>query len=420
MKRVIALFLIGAALFGIGGCKQEPSVARVASGGEEKAYELLELETGKLSTVPLDTAGPLSRCAYTGRNFTAETEQGYYYCVYSTLYYCDKGNMTKWVPVCNKPECSHTPESINCDAHIEEFVIDGDVIYYYCDAEDAPFYLPGYEHARGFLLAKMNLDGSGKELAYVVKHALQGEQGGMSTFGLSQDRLIGGMVVMQENGTFSGKIFRVDEHGERVLLEQTVENYSYPLASSANLMMRMNGDDAICSTLLTGQVTELYDATGEQLEEIGSVAGLDIYGAYLRGSTLLTFLPGEGYYTMDIATGERVKAADRQLSSGWGFVFQPNCILETTVPIGWRGSGPASQGGEGLEMVLYDGTSWRPVTLPQELGELEEWDYLEPLTLGSDRILFSLHRETGRSCRIYQLPLHGDSLEVTFCAEIGK
>lgn len=42
MKQVIALFLIGAALFGIGGCKQEPNAARVASGGEEKAYELLE------------------------------------------------------------------------------------------------------------------------------------------------------------------------------------------------------------------------------------------------------------------------------------------------------------------------------------------------------------------------------------------
>lgn len=71
MKRVIALFLIGAVLFGIGGCKQEPNAARVASGKEE-AYELLELEPGKLSTVPLDTAGPLSRCAYTGQNFTAE------------------------------------------------------------------------------------------------------------------------------------------------------------------------------------------------------------------------------------------------------------------------------------------------------------------------------------------------------------
>lgn len=253
-----------------------------------------------------------------------------------------------------------------------------------------------------------------------IENARIGEGGGTITTDLNLDRIIGSVTAMKEDGTFDKKIYRIDENVEKILFHTTVDEKEHGYTASANEFTYTDGDDAIFTAFLTGDMTMLYRAAGDQLEEIGSVAGLDIYGAYLRGSTLLTFLPGEGYYTIDIATGEQVKAADRQLSSGWGFVFQPNCILETTVPIGWRGSGPASQGGEGLEMVLYDGTSWRPVTLPQELGELEEGDYVEPLTLASDRILFSLHRETGHSCRIYQLPLQGDSLEVVFCAEIGK
>lgn len=48
-----------------------------------------------------------SLCANTSAYLMAETEGGFYYSTGNILYYADQENLTEWVPVCSRPDCSH-------------------------------------------------------------------------------------------------------------------------------------------------------------------------------------------------------------------------------------------------------------------------------------------------------------------------
>ena len=415
MKRLITMLLAMLLLLSMTGCKQEQIGADSSTNSDaeiEKVYQTQSLEPGKLSTEPLDTSASFSRAAYTGRCRFAETAGGYY-CVYNTiLYYADKQDLTNWVPVCSRPECKHTPEAYNCNARIKnEFLVTRDYIYFCEDSqefEQTPLF--------GQVLTRMKPDGADREIAYIVQDAMA-SGGHTERFTLFPDQMIACMALLQEDGTFTGKIIRVDETGETLLFEDMIDPSYLSVGASAGAVCHMGGEPGFYSTMPIGDLSELYGTTGEQLEVIGSVEGLDLYGPYLSGSTLLTFVRNDGYYTIDLTTGARLKAADCQLSGSWGFVFEPNCILETTLPVGPEGG--ACQTGGGSAMVLYDGASWCQVALPGELSAAEEGAYLEPLALTSDRILFGLHTISGLTCRIYQLPLNAEALELTFCAQIG-
>lgn len=409
MKKCAIIFLAAYFLFGLFGCAKEPVQADPEKAAEQ-VYEVQAVEMGALSTEPLDMAASFTRCANTGRCRLAETPNGYYYVFHDILYYADKQDLTKWVPVCNKPQCSHKQYDYNCGAYVGNEILVTDELIYTCDDSKK------YENSslRGQVLVQMNLDGSDRKIRYIVQDAMAAG-GHVERFTLFPDHMVACMALLQEDGTFRGTIIRVDASGEHVLLDAAVEESALEVGASASAVYHMGGDQALCSTLPDGDFSVLYRTAGDSLETIGSVAGLDLWGPYLSGHILLMFSPNDGYYTLNLATGERRKAEECRLKDSWGFVLEPNCIIETTLPV--AAEGMASHG-NGCAMTLYDGTAWREVSLPEELGDMNANGYLEPLALASDRILFGL--QTAETCRIYQLLLDADSLALMFCAEIGN
>lgn len=407
MKRILTALLAVSLAASMAGCTKKQTET-VLNAQPAPAYQVQPLEVGKLSSEPLDVAGAqLSRCAGTGRGLVAETESGYYYAFMQILYYADKEALDTWVPVCYKPTCSHNDNT--CHAYVSsEFLLSQDDIYY-CDSSDQ--YQQDSLH--GEVLARMKLDGTGREIAYIVEDAMTAG-GASERFVLFPDCLVACMAVLQNDGTYMGKIIRVDESGEHTLFETSLDTYSSPTGLPASTWNHIRGDAAIYSMLPDEDFTALYRASGDKLEKITSLGGMDAYGAYLSGDMLLSFVQDDGYYTTNLTTGEKAKAADCQMNGSWGVILQPNCIVETTFPVRPN----STQSGEFM-MRLYNGASWRQVTLPGELSAAEEGAYLEPLALTSDRILFGLHTVSGLTCRIYQLPLNAEALELTFCAQIG-
>lgn len=90
MKRRAVIFFLAAVCLPLCGCGTQ-----TAEGGEKAAY---------------------ARCAETSEYHMAETEQGFYMMSGGYLYYADKTDVSKWMPVCSKPNCTHDGNTEGCDA----------------------------------------------------------------------------------------------------------------------------------------------------------------------------------------------------------------------------------------------------------------------------------------------------------------
>ena len=76
-------------------------------------------------------------------------------------------------------------------------------------------------------------------------------------------------------------------------------------------------------------------------------------GAYLQGTTFQAYLPNDGYYDVDLATGERVKTMDVRMADSWGWHLTEQYILES--PLLKRQPESPPELGEKFGMELYDG-----------------------------------------------------------------
>ena len=110
---------------------------------------------------------------------------------------------------------------------------------------------------------------------------------------------------------------------------------------------------------------------------------LPLWGGYLSGSTVRCFIPGDGYYDIDLLTGEQTSLASAQLAQSKATILQPNCIIETTL------LNPEAAV-EKQEMRFFDGQQWHTVTLPEEL--LSPDDTFEVVGLASDRVIFTVRQ----------------------------
>ncbi|MFR8335048.1 MAG: hypothetical protein ACLU9S_23980 [Oscillospiraceae bacterium] len=95
---------------------------------------------------------------------------------------------------------------------------------------------------------------------------------------------------------------------------------------------------------------------------------LDFTGSYLSGETLRIYRPGDGYYDVNLTTGQETKALDAQLENAWGWQLTEQYAVESTLL-----SRPLAHQEEPVDrvqaMTLYDGEQWRPVSLPEELAQ---------------------------------------------------
>ena len=171
MKRVIALLLLISLCFVLFGCDSQPAGV---------SFE------------------EFSRCAITSNYSMAETDLGFYSLFAGYLYYADKSDLTKWLPVCSKPNCTHDLESPDCDANMSGsgFQLYHDRIYF-CDSYG--FYKNGHS---GTVLVSMPIYGGERKLEDVIFNSDQQGSSRQWRNCFLQDRIILFYSYMNESGDF--------------------------------------------------------------------------------------------------------------------------------------------------------------------------------------------------------------------------
>lgn len=362
---------------------------------------------------PTGETADLSLCADSSAYLMVETDTGFYYSISNILYYADKENLSQWSPVCSRPDCSHGGP--DCQAYLPNdgrFVLRDERLYF-CDSNSR--YHP--DEAAGTVLASMALDGSDRKVAYTIPGSLS-DAGGSDRFCLLGDQLIAMYCRMNESGAFDTRMVRVDETGEQELFTGAMEQLPSWLGSVTRYE-NMGGDTALYFCLDDSQENwpyTLYRPTVHGLERLGDVSklgnlmDLDFTGSYLSGETLRIYRPGDGYYDVNLTTGQETKALDAQSENAWGWQLTEQYTVESTLL-----SRPLAHQEEPVDrvqaMTLYDGEQWRPVSLPEELAQGPLLQTLRPVAVASDRIFFQIKLQDQRF--LYQVLPGEDTLQMT-------
>ena len=388
------------------GCSQQKTGRGAV--GSEIWKEAPPLTYGVLEAEPL-TVQPWNcgRMEFTSQYCAAETELGYYYDPISVLYFADKANLSNWVPVCNKPDCLHN-SAMECDAHSvgSRFIIKDNRIYF---ADMASLYYPqiSKDDAGASVLASVAWDGSDRRLEYAI-HGFPPSNDGRGMDILTGNQWVSFFEALDKDGNFIPFLSITTEEGTAKI---PVEN---PGNMSAELITVMNGDESFSFPHLATYDYSIFRYIDGELVET-DVTGLDTIDAYLSGNTLRVFRPGDGYYDVDLTTREEVFLAPAQLENSKAKIALPNCIIETTL---LSKEGP---GEEGHRMSIFDGQTWREVTLPEELVHTDKniSQVSTGYTVCSDCILlFLLDRSDAYATNLYRIPLTDGELKAEFCDRI--
>ena len=373
--RILAL-LLGLLLL-LPGCNQEEQPDVIPDSGAWKDIPQLNfgtLEYEKLSKLPWDSG----RADGTSNYRIAETAKGYYFLVGTILYYADKGELQTWVPVCGKPNCNHYAARIYCDAYIigNSFLFHNGRIVFSAILSEYRHLYPG--GANGMALCSKAMDGTDMRLEYVIEEGLIQNGGGFSNY-LSPEHWIYNVSQLQKDGTSVVKVFRRTEEKLEVLLEETQEEFE-----QGTIPVNIGGDRVFHNALLG-------DWDTVQRVEDGKLVTVDLGGyretaCYLYGDILRVFRPNDGYYDVNLTTGEEVFVCKAQLENSVVSMPLPNCIIETTL---WSEDHPKEQH---HKLVFFDGQQWHDLALPEELQLPVEESYLNMCSVGSDSIIISVQQ----------------------------
>jgi hypothetical protein len=125
------------------------------------------------------------------------------------------------------------------------------------------------------------------------------------------------------------------------------------------------------------------------------------------------YRPNDGYYDINLATGEQTKTMEAQMEDSWGWRLTNQYILES--PILFNRPEQRLELDPGPHtMLLYDGESWKPVILPEEVAQTSGSNSLVPNAVASDRVFFTLYNSEDRETDWYQLMLNEDEPKLTF------
>ena len=143
------------------------------------------------------------------------------------------------------------------------------------------------------------------------------------------------------------------------------------------------------------------------------------YG-YLSGDTLRYFQMNDGYYDINIKTGDKVKLADAQLENSFASIVLPNCILESTL-MAYNANNSADFYTEGMahEMRLFDGQKWHSVALPDNLVNTGGKIQMRIAAVTSDKIILTFvdFEVSNRITHYYYIDLNADMLSMVYMME---
>lgn len=367
----------------LAGCDSAVPVGAPVGSNIWKTVELNygTMEAGKLQSLPWDSG----RLEATSFYRMAETEKGYYFVNdLSMLYYADKENPELWIPVCNKPDCDHITD-LACGAKILStvFLIKDGRIWFEQDSGSHGLYAG---NKLGTILASMKPDGTERRAEYVLEEALQGSAGGAEDTLLSAQNWLYCTYSLQPDGSGKTRLFLTTQEGTQEL-PVTVSDERAVGVFGMNMIL-LYGDPYTEIQALDGEAFLSqgygYCWDGEQLQKLDMsevFADPNYAGGYISGSIFRSFRLNDGYYDLDLKTGQEVRLGDARLENSCVYMVLPNCVIETTLhALDVPAALPA--------MEIFDGEEWHTVSLPQELATGETDRNLTLYGVTSDGILF--------------------------------
>ena len=414
ITRMIALLCVVVLCFA--GCQQSEEVPSIT---ESQIWETMpaltygQMEYEKLKVEPWYCG----RMEATGLNLWAETKDGFYHSslVYpGSLIFADKGEMFNWVHVCRKPNCTHPEGSFTCESYIgfSTFSIYDGRIYFAAHNDFFPELSLTKDSSEG--LYSKALNGADMRLEKLMEDTVI-TNGGYATCGILRNYWIYNTEILNADGSVTGITYCYD-----ILTGMLTTPFymAYPVEADYHSEMRcpeyykLYGDPTVINLFLG---TDFYRVENGEMVPTNTETYAKA-GDYLSGCILRQFRSNEGYYDINLQTGEEVHLADAQLKNSQSFIVLPNCTIETTL------GSENHQEGDQHSMMLFDGESWRTVALPEELTQSYTLDM--PFEMGvvtSDRIIILVYNNQRYSrCNMYQIMLGKDELTMEFCAELKK
>jgi len=381
VKNIFKLFVVLlTVVILLSGCAEE----EIPAGLESQVWEIAPaLDYGILEYEPLEVLPYYSgRCEFTSKNAWAETDMGYYYANSPYLYYADKVDLNKWVPVCNQPNCNHITQS-RCAAkvYLPRFVIHDGRIYH--EAFGGTYPNPANPKGdNGLVLVSMTINGDDKKVAYSLADAVSSGEGSASTR-LSEQCWMYYAEDLNPDGTYAVKLFCIDDSGMRLLFEKHYDQEAMDEIDKnkySNISGELFGERYYRYQALVPDRWFKMEADGYRYLDASLVSP---YGGYIAGTTLRTFRPNDGYYDIDIETKEEIKLIDNRLQDSESVILLPNCIIESTL---------FNDDYEGQQaMTIFDGKTWHNVELPNELKQVVGANAFSVETVTSDSIIFSVN-----------------------------
>lgn len=411
MKRIMSLILTFTLLLPLFGCSEKTPEGTTYPYTE---YPEPVFTPGKLESDLLTVEnGNYDRANRTGLASFLETGTGYYYLKDGLLYYAERDNMNQWVPVCSNPDCGHTSKT--CSASIEIGVyLAKDRICFLASAENYPQLYSVDSGVIGYMQCSMELDGTDIQLEHIWENALVGAGG------LTACVFPDGYAVTVEHpnldGSYGAELYWYDTNGECKLLEKTQDSFKGHITFSAAQMFALYGDNALATSMMdSGTFTDSFAWLSNQEPKAENVSDLSARGGYLCGNILRCYRPNDGYYDVDLLTGEETKLADVQLNNSQGLVLQPNCILESDLFLAgiYFGSREPREPLETHMMCFFDGQKWHDVALPEDLLDIPDNRYLAVTALTSDCVVFSTNIDG--NIHFYRMALDAEEYKLERC-----
>ena len=377
MKKASILLAFILCLSLLGCDSEEPEATYIqAQAAPALSYGVMEYE--KLQALPWDSG----RTEATSFHTMAETELGYYLEHDNLLFYMDKADMRTWVPVCSAPECEHTDHS--CDAYMKyrEFLVQDGRIYYQASSRNIPGQSAGVDR---LVLASMALNGKDKRFEYALSDQIMANS--VSTMSLLTPRFwFQNVVTLHTDGSRTVSAYRAGKDGwEQLSVRDASDNWTMDAMIMNTSLFHLRGDLLVHNSALDLDWNIYFRYTEDGSEKL-DLSGFSTEYAYLSGNALRYFQTNDGYYDMDIRTGETVKLADPRMENSQASVILPNCIVESTL-IGTTNF-PLRSKDTVHEMEVFDGESWRTVTLPEELANARPQSLILINAVSSDSIFF--------------------------------
>ena len=374
--RVVAAVALVIFLLSLCGCSKADVPLVTAEYQSELSYGVFEAE--KITVLPWNSG----RSEFTSYNTLAETENGYYFMFSSWLYYADKSDLSNWAVLCNKPNCNHYDGLCNGKIYASAFLVMDEKIY---RTGDTFFYDHLYQKKEhGTVFVASDLDGSNTKIAYIPEHTVNTAPIAGADFYLD-DQWIFFIASLDAAGIAHTKGISVSDSGSQIFWEQEGDVASLSLMGARN-MFSIYGDKYFYCSLLSGTSTKIHRVENGTLFEI-DISGLPVKGSYLSDSILRCFRQNDGYYDIDLTTGDEIRLMDARLENSYCSAILPNCILESTLL--YPESVDSRIDGKPHCMEIFDGESWHSVELPSELINAPRNTFLSVRAVTSDGIWLS-------------------------------